>query len=365
MATFEWSQYKGGLKWLPTRTIYLTVHGSQSYGTHTPESDLDVRGVCIPPKEYYFGYLQNFEQAEQHEPDVTVFGLQKFFGLAADCNPNVIEVLFTDDEDHIQVTPLGDMLLAHRDLFLSRKAKHTFHGYAHSQFLRLKRHYNWHMHPRQAPPTRTEFGLQEQLVIKKEQLEAANAAIQKKMDEWSVDFLNGGDKALRIEVLGKMTEHLAEIGVSMQEDLWIGAARVLGFESNFIEVLAKERKYTSAKREWGQYLDWKRDRNPKRAALEAKYGMDLKHAYHLVRLIRMCQEILTTGVVQVKRPDREELLAIRNGAWTYEQLVEWVDAQAPLLEEAYKTSKLPKEPDRKTLDALCIEMTEKGLSGWL
>lgn len=363
MKTFDWSQYRNNVPWLRDNTIYLTVHGSRSYGTHTPESDLDVRGVAIPPKEYLLGYLKNFEQAEQNEPDITVFGLSKFMQLAADCNPNVIEVLFTDDADVLQVTPLGQVLLDNREMFLSKKVKHTFHGYAQSQFMRLKRHYNWHKHPRQAPPTREEFGLRDTLAIKKDQLEAANAAIQKQMDEWSVTFLNVGDKALRIEVLGKMQEHLAEIGIAMQADLWEGAARVLGFESNFIEELAKERKFLAAKREWQQYLDWKRDRNPKRAALEAEFGMDLKHAYHLVRLIRMCQEILSTGKVLVKRPDREELLAIRNGAWTYKQLVEWVDKQAPILEELYKTSTLQNEPNRNKIDELCVSLTEQHLAG--
>mgnify|MGYP001607055563 CR=1 FL=1 len=47
----------------------------------------------------------------------------------------------------------------------------------------------------------------------------------------------------------------------------------------------------------------------------------LKHAMHLVRLMRMCKEILITCEVVVKRPDREELLAIRNGAWSYYKLI--------------------------------------------
>jgi len=45
--------------------------------------------------------------------------------------------------------------------------------------------------------------------------------------------------------------------------------------------------------------------------LEAKFGFDTKHAMHLIRLLRMAREILETGVVHVKRPDAEELSAIR------------------------------------------------------
>ena len=43
------------MQWLKNRTILLTRTGSHAYGTNTPESDEDYRGVCIPPPEYYLG----------------------------------------------------------------------------------------------------------------------------------------------------------------------------------------------------------------------------------------------------------------------------------------------------------------------
>lgn len=43
------------MEWLEHRTILLTKYGSHCYGTNTPTSDLDYKGVCIPPPEYYLG----------------------------------------------------------------------------------------------------------------------------------------------------------------------------------------------------------------------------------------------------------------------------------------------------------------------
>jgi hypothetical protein len=76
----------------------------------------------------------------------------------------------------------------------------------------------------------------------------------------------------------------------------------------------------------------------------------------------MCREILETGQVLVKRPDREELLAIREGAWSYEQLVEWSEREDRALEALVHHSPLPAKPDMRKLDALCMAMVEEALA---
>src|SRR5271170_2373841 len=93
LMAFDWSIYTGNLTWLPERTIYMTVHGSRAYGTNLPTSDTDIRGVCIAPKEFYLGFLSDFEQAVQEPPldDLTVYDIRKFLSLAVESNPNVIE----------------------------------------------------------------------------------------------------------------------------------------------------------------------------------------------------------------------------------------------------------------------------------
>lgn len=70
-----------------------------------------------------------------------------------------------------------------------------------------------------------------------------------------------------------------------------------------------------------------------------------KHAMHIVRLLRMGEEVLRDGVINVKRADAQELLAIRNGEWTYEELLAWAEEQDTKLDELVKTSPLPPKPD--------------------
>jgi hypothetical protein len=265
--------YTGNLTWLKTSTILLVTHGSRAYGLNTATSDTDVKGVAIPPAPYFLGFNQNFEQAVTSEPDMVVYSITKFFGLAADCNPNIIEVLWGDESDHRVVTPLGRRLLDARGLFLSRKARFTFAGYAHAQLKRIQLHHRWLVNPLTEKPTRAEFGLPERTVIPQDQLAAAQSSIEKKLEHWNLDDMTGLDPAARIAVQSAMAEMLAEIKIS-SDNVWASAARNLGYDENFIRLLDLERRYLSRQRDWESYQSWLKNRNPKRAALEAKFGYD-------------------------------------------------------------------------------------------
>ena len=37
------------LEWLQRHIVYLTIHGSRAYGMATDSSDLDIKGIVIPP----------------------------------------------------------------------------------------------------------------------------------------------------------------------------------------------------------------------------------------------------------------------------------------------------------------------------
>ncbi len=352
------------MSWITSGTVLLVRHGSHAYGTNTSSSDEDFKGVAIPPKEYFLGATKRFEQAELKapDPDAVVYDIRKFFNLAAECNPNIIEVLHTDPSDHFVVDPIGEIILEHKNDFLSKKIKHTFLGYSVSQLKRIQTHKRWIMNPPVNEPKRGGFGLPEQTLIPQDQLVAAQAEIQKEMDRFQFDFMEGLDEPAKIAVRNIMEQMLAELKITADQH-WESAARKIGLSDNFISIMQRERMYTNARREWEQYQNWKKTRNSARAALEEKYGYDTKHAYHLVRLIRMCREVLTTGKVIVKRPDREELLTIRNGAWTYEQLIEFAEREEKELNALYNsTNVLPKTPDKEALDKLCIALVEKSLS---
>jgi hypothetical protein len=90
--------------------------------------------------------------------------------------------------------------------------------------------------------------------------------------------------------------------------------------------------------------------------LEEKHGFDTKHASHLVRLMRMAEEILTEGRVLVRRPDAKELLEIRDGKINYADLIKWAEEQDAKLDELYETSDLPYSVDSERINQLLVQI---------
>ncbi|MDX9723696.1 MAG: nucleotidyltransferase domain-containing protein [Myxococcota bacterium] len=375
---FELLDTLGSLRphWFGQRCIFLCMHGSHAYGTATPSSDVDVRGVAIAPRELLFGYRGCPEQADKKEPDLVVYELRKFMRLAADCNPNIIELLWVDEAARLFTHPLGERMLEARGLFLSKRARYSFAGYASSQLKRIQTHRKWLLAPPQQEPQRSDFGLPEGVGMSRQDLGAVETMLQEKLDDWDPsagwDNLEPSQRlAMRehferilnelLQALGKPSTGLpgeAEV-TSTEQALWRAAATQLGFSNRFIDLLQRERQLREARRNWQQYASWKQKRNPARAELERRHGYDTKHAMHLVRLLRMCEEILELGEVRVRRPDAEELLEIRRGAWSYDTLMEWSRQQEARIEALSRSStRIPEQPNQQALDALCVELHE-------
>lgn len=148
-------------RWLPGNVQYETIMGSVAYGVSSDTSDMDVYGWAIPPKEDVFPHLRGeisgfgreakrFEQYQEHHIvdndalaghgrnyDVTIFGIVKFFSLAMENNPNIVDSLFTPTTCVLHCTRAGNLVRENRRLFLHKGAWPKFKGYAYSQLHKI------------------------------------------------------------------------------------------------------------------------------------------------------------------------------------------------------------------------------------
>ena len=145
--------------WLSTNLHYETVMGSRAYGVAEKDgnNDHDIYGIAIPPKDlvfphtagliYGFDLIPAFDQWQQHHVkhpssemtwDFQVFSIVKFFRLAADNNPTIIDSLFTPNECVKHCTSTGRLIRDARKLFLSKLVWKKFRGYSSSQWHKVE-----------------------------------------------------------------------------------------------------------------------------------------------------------------------------------------------------------------------------------
>lgn len=147
---------------VPENIHYETLMGSMAYGVSTDSSDNDVYGFCIPPKEIVFPHLageilgfgrsrRRFDQFQQHHIqdddaagghgksyDVTIYNIVRYFQLAMENNPNMVDSLFTPRNCVLHSTPVGEMVRDRRRIFLHKGCWNKFKGYAFGQLSKMK-----------------------------------------------------------------------------------------------------------------------------------------------------------------------------------------------------------------------------------
>ncbi|MCI0746407.1 MAG: nucleotidyltransferase domain-containing protein [Verrucomicrobia subdivision 3 bacterium] len=116
--------------------IYRCVVGSQAFGLSSDDSDVDRRGIYLPPAELHWSLYGVPEQIEKNDTQEAYWELQKFLVMALKANPNILECLHTPLVEH--ATPLAQELLAARQRFLSKLIYQTYNGYVMSQFKKLE-----------------------------------------------------------------------------------------------------------------------------------------------------------------------------------------------------------------------------------
>jgi uncharacterized protein len=297
---------------LPEGLISLCWRGSVAHGMYVPKSnpdsidDKDVMGVYIGPLEHYLGFgRKDVYERWEGEWDCVFYELRKFIGLLVNCNPNVLSLLWVNPSGIIYESALGERLRQHRDLFVTKKAYHSFSGYAHDQFKKM-----------------IYFNQEAQ-------------ALMQQLEEQLVSFGIDPDSC--------------DAGHSLRG---LDGQSFVGATTEMMEVV---KRFRGERRRFysGGYM------GKKRRELVRRVGYDAKNAAHLIRLLRMSVEFLTEGTLYVERADATELLDIKRGAWPLDKVKAEAERLFQLAQEAYVRSSLPPEPDRARAERLCVEMVSE------
>lgn len=303
---------------LGKHVILLGLAGSYSYGTDNENSDLDVRGVVLNRKSDLIG-ITAYEQYVDDHTDTTIYTFNKMIKLLLNCNPNTLELLGLNREHYLYLNDIGESLIEHTDLFLSKRAVQSFGGYADAQLRRLQNALARDSYPQS----------------EKEQ------HIYNSVKNGMYDFM------MRYEKFE-----------SGSLKIYIDKAQNPEFESEiFIDTNLTHYPLRDYKNIWCEMNNIVKDYDKIGKRNKKKDDNHLnKHAMHLVRLFMMAIDILEKGEIHTYRKEEQQLLlSIRKGDYQKEDgtfskaFYEIVTDYERKLKEAAQSTKLPDEPD---LDAV-------------
>ncbi|KAF2509506.1 nucleotidyltransferase [Flavobacterium zhairuonense] len=337
--------------------LFEVISGSKSFGLNTPTSDTDIKGVYYLPKDKFFG-LDYIPQISNETNDEVYYEIGRFVELLLKNNPNILEILASPDDCVLYKHPLMECLKT--EDFLSKLCKDSFAGYAVTQIKKAR-------------------GLNKKIV---------NPLPQEKKS--LLDFcyvLKGYETVSLVEFLKENNWNQEQIGLVnlpnskgmfamfYDENNTFGYKGIIKKESSnevSLSSIPKNEKligylfynqdgYSKYCKEYSEYWSWIEKRNEDRYNTNQQHGKnyDSKNMMHTIRLLQTAEQILSTGKLNIRVSNREELLVIKEGNKEYDDLMEMADNLIVSIESHYLTSNLPKKPNEQKAIQTLIEIREQ------
>lgn len=386
------------------KIIMECVAGSKLYGLNTPESDTDIRGIFIQDEN---NLIELPQEVSDEKSDIKFYSLKKFMKLAADCNPNIIELLFIPKDKLIQTSPQYDLLCENAHLFMSKKARHTFTGYAYSQIQRAKGK-NKKVHD--VDKYMTEEALQyvinlyhhnewedvevtrffNKFLLKyiktqkpKDNVKICDYSILKKpvLTDFcyvvpTIGFNNyNSTPGMRpYKVAPSILQYLDMSKVNHIDNLYktyINGEGIISNNQIRLKSISKEREledfngiisiqqdaYTKAVKGYKSFWEWFANRNIERWKTQANGNMDYdaKNMLHTLRLLYSSENIALNAVPIIDFSSHKQfdfLMNIRLGKYSYEELLEIAEKSMNTMADKFQTSTLPNSSNMKKINEL-------------
>ena len=370
--------------------LFECIGGSIAYGTNIPSSDIDIRGVYIAElNDILIGKYP--EQISDKTNDTTYYELGRFLTLVSTNNPNILELLNTPEDCVKYKNPLFDILIENRTNFISKSAKNSFSGYAFQQIQKAK-------------GLNKKQNIEQGSVSRKDVLDFCYVIMGEKSISWKkwngekgfdekfcgvVNVPNAKDVyAVYFDTIANMCfsdsvpEHTREISIGLRnesglpmgfgykglvktdEGLNIAESNQLRLssipkgETPICNITYNKDAYTTHCKDYKEYIEWVENRNESRYVQTTKEGetIDCKNMMHCMRLIRMVKEIGRGEGINVRRVDREELLAIRRGEVDLKTLIDTAEAEIKEIDRIFEESDLPKSINPELINTLLVNI---------
>jgi len=337
--------------------LFECISGSKAYGLDTPQSDTDLKGVFYLPKDQFYGF-EYIPQISNETNDEVYYELGRFVELLCKNNPNILELLSTPEECILYKHPLMDKL--HIDMFLSKLSKDTFAGYALTQIRKARGYKKKVVNPMDKErKTVLDFCY----IMDNYQTITVKEWLDKKEFNQELCGLSSiphakGMYTVFYDSKNKFGYHGIAVKESANE---VSVSSIPKGEQAVAYLFWNMEAYSLYCKEYKEYWDWVEERNDNRYQTNLNHGKnyDSKNMMHTIRLLQVAEEILHDGKLNVKRPNRQQLLDIKSGNMDYDDLLVMADRLMESIESYCLISSLPDTPDKEKTEKVLVEMREE------
>lgn len=336
--------------------LFECISGSKAYGLDTPQSDTDLKGVFYLPKDKFYG-LEYIPQVSNATNDEVYYELGRFVELLCKNNPNLLEMLASPENCIVYKHPLMEKLSI--EMFLSKLCKDTFAGYAHSQIRKARGYKKKIVNPMDKERKSVLdfcYVLESYSSIPVCDWLGKNCYKQEQCGLSSIPHSKGVyalfyDKEDKFGYKGILNNPTAnEVSLSSI----IKGEKEIAYLSFNVEA------YSMYCKEYREYWDWVAERNDARYMNNQRHGKnyDSKNMMHTIRLLQVAEEILRDGALNLKRPNRTQLLDIKAGRLSYDDLLTMADKLMENINYHAGVSTLQEMPDVDKVEKILVEIRD-------
>ena len=321
----------------PAKTLIRIKHGSHLYGTNTPTSDLDYKGVFLPagrdillqrvPKVIDKGTGVQNEKNTMDDVDDQSYPLQKFLHMVTSGDTAGTEILFAPDWAIIDMHPDWEAIRESKHFLLNKQCK-GFVGYCQRQAAK--------------------YGIQGSRMAAGRGIGSLREAV---VDEWGPQTKLEAAAGLLHSFCGN--HEFSEI---------VNIPSQTGKEMLHLDVVDRKVPFTNTVKAALEIYSkvYENYGHRTRAAMDNQ-GIDWKAVSHAIRVAGQAKELLLTGHITFPRPDAAFLLQVKRGELDYNDVAPLLERMVEEVDEASRTSSLPGKSDTDAIDELVVKLHFKQL----
>lgn len=296
------------------------VAGSHLFGTNTPKSDKDFKGVYLPTLEncisgevkHSIHHSTNTKvgtKNDQSDIDTEFYSIQKFFKMLEEGQTVALELLFTPDEFIIESSPMWEFIKSKRNVLVHRNIK-AFIGYARQQA--------------------DKYGL---LGSKMNEIDTMITILDRFVDR---STLKTNQDEIKYLMPTNHCSFKTTINKGIESEYLVINGKMFDTRSTVIDVKTR-------------LIDMSQAYGDRARQAANNENIDWKAVSHAIRVCYQGIELLETGKITLPLKNSEIIKSVKNGDLTFSESNDIIIKLFEELNTKYLTSSLPEKIDTRSI----------------